>query len=59
MSTIKFSKMDDSEEGGLTYQKIANRFGLSSMTVYNHLWRREKPGLIGRLKRRLGLGYSK
>ncbi len=40
---------------GLSYGKIANRLGLNPMTVYNHLRKRERPGFIGKLKRKLGL----
>ena len=40
---------------GLSYGKIADRLGLAPMTVYNHLRRKGRPGLIGRLKIRLGL----
>ena len=41
---------------GLSYGKIAGRLGLAPMTVYNHLQKKGRPGLIGKLKRRLGLG---
>ncbi|GAI15484.1 unnamed protein product, partial [marine sediment metagenome] len=40
---------------GLSYGKIAGRLGLNPMTVYNHLRKKEKPGLIGKLKGKLGL----
>ena len=40
---------------GLSYGKIADRLGLAPMTVYNHLRKRERPGFIGRLKRKMGL----
>jgi len=39
-------------EEGMTYQGIANKFGLSTMTICNYL--RKRPGLIERLRRRLG-----
>lgn len=41
---------------GLSYSKIANRLGLTPMTVYNYLRKKGRPGFIKRLKRRLGLG---
>ena len=44
---------------GLSYGKIANRLGLAPMTVYNHLRKEGRPGLIGRLKRKMGLRYGK
>ena len=40
---------------GLSYGKIASRLGLSPMTVYNHLRKKERTGLIGKLKRKMGL----
>lgn len=40
---------------GLSYGKIAGRLGLNPMTVYNHLRKGERPKLIERLKRKLGL----
>ncbi len=40
---------------GLSYEKIANRLGLNPMTVYNHLRKKERSGLVKRLKRKLGL----
>lgn len=40
---------------GLSYEKIANKLGLAPMTVYNHLRKRKRSGLIGKLKRKLGL----
>ncbi len=55
-------RMKSLREKGMLYQKIANRLGLSIMTVYNHLKKEEKVeeekeekvGLIERLKRALG-----
>ncbi len=41
--------------GGLSYGEIANRLGLAPMTVYNHLRKKGKHGLIKRLKRKMGL----
>ena len=40
---------------GMSYNKIARRLGLSVMTVYNHLKKKEKTGLLDRLKQKLGL----
>ena len=40
---------------GLSYGKIANRLGLNPMTVYNYLRKGERPGLVERLKRKMGL----
>jgi DNA invertase Pin-like site-specific DNA recombinase len=42
-------------KNGLSYEKIAGKLGLSVMTVYNHLKKEEKVGLVQRLKRKLGL----
>ena len=48
-------EMEKLRREGLSYGKIADRLGLAPMTVYNHLRKRGRPGLIERLKRRLGL----
>ena len=40
---------------GMSYNKIAGRLGLSVMTVYNYLKKKEKVGLVDKLKRKLGL----
>ena len=40
---------------GTSYNKIAGRLGLSVMTVYNYLKKKEKVGLLDKLKRKLGL----
>ncbi|GAI41873.1 unnamed protein product [marine sediment metagenome] len=40
---------------GMSYGKIARRLGLNPMTVYNHLRKKGRTGLIGKLKRKLGL----
>jgi len=39
-------RMKSLREKGMLYQKIANRLGLNVMTVYNHLKKEEKVGLI-------------
>lgn len=36
---------------GLSYGKIANKLGLTPMTVYNHLQKREGHEVIGKLKK--------
>lgn len=48
-------KMKRLRKEGLSYNKIASRLRLSVMTVYNHLKKEEKVGLIERLKRKLGM----
>jgi len=48
-------KMKRLRREGMSYNKIARRLGLSVMTVYNHLKRKEKVGLLDKLKRKLGL----
>lgn len=48
-------KMKKLRAEGMSYGKIANRLGLNPMTVYNHLRKKERPGLIEKLKRKLGL----
>ena len=40
----------------MSYNKIANRLGLSVMTVYNYLKKKEKVGFVDKLKQKLGLG---
>lgn len=44
---------------GLSYGKIAGRLGLAPMTVYNHLRKGGRTGLIRKLKRKLCLRWSK
>jgi len=48
-------RMKHLKREGLSYAKVADKLGLAPMTVYNHLRRRERPGLAGRLKRKTGL----
>ena len=48
-------KMKRLRREGMSYNKIASRLGLSVMTVYNHLKKKEKTGLLDKLKRKLGL----
>ena len=58
-------RMKSLREKGMSYNKIADKLGLSVMTVYNHLKKEEKVrlieekeekvGLVQRLKRALGM----
>ena len=48
-------KMRRLRREGMSYNKIAGRLGLSVMTVYNHLKKKEKTGLLDKLKRKLSL----
>ena len=62
-------RMKSLREKGMSYNKIADKLGLSVMTVYNHLKKEEKVELVGekeekveekvgfveRLKRALGM----
>lgn len=48
-------KMKMLRRNGMSYNKIARRLGLSVMTVYNYLKKKEKVGLVDRLKQKLGL----
>jgi DNA invertase Pin-like site-specific DNA recombinase len=48
-------KMKRLRAEGMSYEKIARRLGLHPMTVYNHLQKKERTGLIGKLKEKVGL----
>ena len=48
-------KMKMLRRKGMSYNKIASRLGLSVMTVYNHLKKKEKVGRVEKLKQKLGL----
>ncbi len=44
-------EMRSLREEGLSYGKIANKLGLTPMTVYNHLQKKEEHEFIGKLKK--------
>ena len=50
--------MKELRKEGLTYERIAERLNVVTMTVYNYLKKEEKIGLFRKLKRKLGLKYS-
>jgi len=55
VSPEMIKKMKRLRREGMSYNKIAGRLGLSVMTVYNHLKKKEKTGLLDKLKRKLSL----
>ncbi len=48
-------RMKSLREKGTSYNKIADKLGLSVMTVYNHLKKEEKVGLIDEKEEKVGL----
>jgi len=55
VSPEMIKKMKRLRREGMSYNKIAGKLGLSVMTVYNHLKKKEKTGLLDKLKRKLSL----
>jgi len=49
-------KMKRLRRNDMSYNKIARKLGLSVMTVYNYLNKKENIGFVGKLKQKLGLG---
>jgi DNA-binding CsgD family transcriptional regulator len=48
-------RMKKLRKEGLSYEKIAQRLGVATMTIFNYLKREEKVGFFKKLKRKLGL----